>query len=72
MESKTKLLNAALSVIRTKGYVATTVDDLCHAAGVTKGSFFHHFKTKDDLARAAAAYFGETAEGFFASAPYTI
>lgn len=69
-ESKTKLLNAALSVIRAKGYAATTVDDLCHAAGVTKGSFFHHFRSKDDLARAAAAYFGETAEGFFASAPY--
>jgi AcrR family transcriptional regulator len=35
-----------------------------------RGSFFHHFKSKDDLARAAAAYFGETTEGFFASAPY--
>ncbi|MGA7712676.1 MAG: TetR/AcrR family transcriptional regulator [Rhizomicrobium sp.] len=69
-ESKTKLLNAALHVIRAKGYAATTVDDICHAAGVTKGSFFHHFKSKDDLALSAAAYWGETTEGFFASAPY--
>jgi TetR/AcrR family transcriptional repressor of nem operon len=69
-ESKTKLLNAALNVIRAKGYAATTVDDICHTAGVTKGSFFHHFKSKDDLALSAAAYWGETTEGFFAAAPY--
>ncbi len=68
--SKTKLLNAALNVIRAKGYAATTVDDICHAASVTKGSFFHHFKSKDDLALSAAAFWGEMTEGFFASAPY--
>ena len=55
-KSKTKLLRAALRVIRAKGYAATTVDDICHQAGVTKGSFFHHFKSKDELALAAAAY----------------
>jgi TetR/AcrR family transcriptional repressor of nem operon len=69
-ESKTKLLNAALNVIRAKGYAATTVDDICHAADVTKGSFFYHFKSKDDLATSAATYWGEMTEGFFASAPY--
>jgi TetR/AcrR family transcriptional regulator, transcriptional repressor for nem operon len=69
-ESKTKLLNAALHAIRRNGYAATTIDDICHAAGVTKGSFFHHFKNKDDLALSAAAFWGEMTEGFFASAPY--
>jgi TetR/AcrR family transcriptional regulator, transcriptional repressor for nem operon len=69
-ESKAKLLSAALNVIRAKGYAATTVDDICHAAGVTKGSFFHHFKSKDDLALSTAAYWGEMTEGFFASASY--
>jgi len=63
-ESKTKLLAAALNVIRAKGYAATTVDDICHAAGLTKGSFFHHFKSKDDLALSAAAYWGVMTEGF--------
>ena len=57
-ESKTKLLDAALHVIRVKGYAATTVDDICHEAGVTKGSFFHHFKSKDELALAATSYWG--------------
>jgi TetR/AcrR family transcriptional repressor of nem operon len=69
-DSKAKLLNAALNVIRAKGYAGTTVDDICHAAGVTKGSFFHHFKGKDDLAVSAASHWGDTTEGFFAAAFY--
>jgi TetR/AcrR family transcriptional repressor of nem operon len=69
-ESKTKLLDAALHVIRAKGYAATTIDDICHRAGVTKGSFFHHFKSKDELALAAASYWGTMTDGFFTGAPY--
>ena len=69
-ESKTKLLDAALHVIRAKGYAATTIDDICRQAGVTKGSFFHHFKSKDELALAAASYWGTMTGGFFAAAPY--
>ena len=68
--SRQKLLDAALHVIRSKGYAATTVDDICAAAGVTKGSFFHHFKSKDDLALAAVAHWRAMTEGFFAAAPY--
>ena len=69
-ESKAKLLEATLKVVRAKGYTATRIEDVCAAAGLTKGSFFHHFKSKDDLALSAAAYWGETTEGFFATAPY--
>ena len=57
-------------MLRGKGYAATSVDDLCAAAGVTKGAFFHHFKSKEDLAVAAADYWSETTAAFFASAPY--
>ena len=69
-DSRTKLLDAALRVIRAKGYAATTVDDICRQAGVTKGSFFHHFKSKDELALAAARHFSTMADGLFATAPY--
>jgi TetR/AcrR family transcriptional repressor of nem operon len=69
-DAKTKLLIAALRVIRTKGYAATTVDDLCATAGVSKGSFFHHFRSKDGLALAAVEHFSTMAAGLFASAPY--
>lgn len=68
--AKTKLLEAAVHVIRAKGYSATTVDDLCREAEVTKGGFFHHFETKEHLAVSAAEYFGSTAEVVFSTAPY--
>lgn len=69
--AKTRLLDAALKVIRTKGYVATTLDDLCTEAGVTKGSFFHHFKSKEELALAAVEHWNTLTGGLFAQAPYT-
>jgi len=68
--SKTRLLDAAVHLIRAKGYASTAVDDICSEAGVTKGSFFHHFKSKDDLALAAVAHWRTMTEGFFAAAPY--
>jgi TetR/AcrR family transcriptional repressor of nem operon len=69
-ESKSRLLDAALHVIRAKGYAAATVDDICDYAGLTKGSFFHHFDSKAQLALAAADHFCEMASRIFATAPY--
>jgi TetR/AcrR family transcriptional repressor of nem operon len=69
-ESKIRILNAALRVFREKGYSATRVEDVCETAGLTKGSFFHHFSTKEELAIAAAEYWGEVTTTVFAGAPY--
>jgi len=69
-DSKTKLLDAALYVIRAKGYSAARVEDVCEAAGLTKGSFFHHFSSKEELALAAAEHFSAFAESIFSAAPY--
>jgi TetR/AcrR family transcriptional repressor of nem operon len=68
--TRLKLLDAARDVIRAKGYSATTVDDICAAAGVTKGGFFHHFPSKEQLGIAAIERFGAAATAIFASAPY--
>ncbi|GGD16959.1 TetR/AcrR family transcriptional regulator [Aquisalinus flavus] len=68
--AREKLLDAAFSVIRAQGYSATSVDDLCRAAGVTKGAFFHHFASKEALAVAAANHWNETTSALFAAAPY--
>jgi TetR/AcrR family transcriptional repressor of nem operon len=69
-ESKTRFLDAALHVIRAKGYSATRIEDICEAAGLTKGSFFYHFESKEALALDAADYWIEGSDALFASAPY--
>jgi TetR/AcrR family transcriptional regulator, transcriptional repressor for nem operon len=68
--ARSKLLNAAIAIIRQKGYAATSVDELCAWAGVTKGAFFHHFPSKDALAVAAANHWSELSDALFAAAPY--
>ena len=68
--SRDRLLAAAIDVIQQKGYSATRIEDICATAGVTKGSFFHHFATKDDLALAATAAWNEIVEAHFAASSY--
>ncbi len=68
--ARQKLLNAAVSVIRAKGYSATRIDELCAEAGVAKGSFFHHFPNKEALAVAAADYWSEMTGDLFEAGPY--
>jgi len=69
-ETKRKLVDAGVSLMRHRGFNATTVDDICAAAGVTKGAFFHYFKSKDDLATAAVIRFHELKSNQFAEAPF--
>ena len=68
--ARSKLLEAAFSTIREKGYAATSVDELCARAGVTKGAFFHHFPSKNSLAVAATNRWSELSIALFAAAPY--
>jgi TetR/AcrR family transcriptional regulator, transcriptional repressor for nem operon len=68
--ARARLLEAARDIIRAKGFAATNVDDLCKAADVTKGAFFHHFGSKDALGIAAAEFWDATTSDFFAAAPY--
>src|SRR5213596_2168747 len=67
---KRKLLDAALRVIRVQGYAGSSVDDICREAGVTKGSFFHHFKGKDELAIAATEHWTGVTGNMFESASF--
>jgi len=69
-ETKRKLLDSGISLMRAKGYNATTVDDICQAAGVTKGGFFHYFKNKDELAKAALTRFHEGKVHDYENAPF--
>lgn len=49
LATKDKLVAAACRLMQTKGFVATGVEDVCAAAGVTKGAFFHYFPSKEAL-----------------------
>lgn len=68
--AREKLLDAAITLVRQKGFAATSVDDLCKAAGVTKGAFFHHFVSKEALGAAAARHWTQTTGALFAAADY--
>lgn len=52
-DTRQLLIDAALSLIWTNSYGSVSVDDICKAAGVKKGSFYHFFPSKVDLAVAA-------------------
>jgi TetR/AcrR family transcriptional repressor of nem operon len=68
--TREKLLNSALHAFRLKGYAATSVDDICREAGVTKGAFFHHFKGKEELAVASTEHWTAVTGALFAGAQY--
>ncbi len=68
--ARVRLLDAAVALIRAQGFAATSVDQLCKAAGVTKGAFFHHFPSKEALGIAVAQHWTAMTDPLFAAAPY--
>ncbi len=57
--TREKILDAAQDLILDRGYVGMTVEHVLDRVGITKGAFFHHFKTKDDLAKALLQRFAD-------------
>nr|WP_216361230.1 TetR/AcrR family transcriptional regulator [Caulobacter mirabilis] len=57
-------------MILTKGYEATSINDVCQATGLTKGAVFHYVSDKEALGAAAAARFADRATELFAGAAY--
>ncbi len=47
--TRAKLLASALKQFAARGYEATSVDDICRGADVSKGAFYHHFESKQTL-----------------------
>ncbi len=68
--TKDRLLDAAKNLMLAKGFVATTVDEICEAANVTKGCFFHYFKSKEELGQATLDLFAAGGEQMFREAPF--
>jgi TetR/AcrR family transcriptional repressor of nem operon len=66
--TRRKLIQATTSLILRQGFNATTVDEICAAAGVTKGSFFYHFENKDDIGQAVVKAWGEFGQSLYGEA----
>ncbi|MDQ2987287.1 MAG: TetR/AcrR family transcriptional regulator [Armatimonadota bacterium] len=69
-EKKGKLIEAAVRLVLKQGYSATTVDQICAEAGVTKGSFFHYFSSKDEICHAAMGVWSSYWRQILASAKF--
>lgn len=48
-ETKERIFQAAKAILQKSGYENLSIKNICEEAGVSNGSFYHHFKTKDDL-----------------------
>lgn len=71
-ETRQRILDAAQAEIMKRGFAATSVDAIQEAADISRGTFFYHFPSKDDLALALLARYAETdkdlVDGFMARA----
>lgn len=70
-EAKRRLLDAAMQLMIRQGFTATTVDEICGEAKLTKGSFFHYFKTKEEIGEAALDHYWEAQRAAFLNAEFT-
>ncbi len=67
--TRDKIIQAAEELMLTRGYPATRVDEICEAAGVSKGSFYHFFSTKEDLGLAVLEAFAMRNDRLIAGGP---
>lgn len=49
LETKQRIYEAAIEIMRKKGFAYLTISNICKVAKVSNGTFFYHFKTKDEL-----------------------
>lgn len=56
-QTREQLIASAVQLILSKGFVATSIADICQQCAVSKGSFFHYFRDKKELAAAVVTYF---------------
>src|SRR5437899_1851978 len=52
-DARERLVAATIDLLRSESYGAASVDSICERAGVKKGSFYHFFRSKDELVIAA-------------------
>jgi AcrR family transcriptional regulator len=48
-ETRKRIVNSARRLFNRKGFAAVTIDDIMADAGLTRGGFYKHFNTKEEL-----------------------
>ena len=66
-ETRQLLIDATVRLMLRQGFSATTVEQICSEAGLTKGSFFHYFETKEAIGRAAVEWWGNMGTALYAA-----
>lgn len=61
---RAELIDCAQGLFLTRGYERTTINDVILATGLSKGAFYHHFRSKEDLLEAIAARFAQASLAF--------
>lgn len=67
-DARARLIDAMAELVHARGYTDVSVDDVCRAAGVQKGSFYYFFKSKRELTLAALDRHWQKGGTFFGSA----
>lgn len=67
-ETRQRLVGATIQLILKQGFSATTVDQICAEAGLTKGAFFHYFESKEAVGCAAIQAWGDFGTALYAEA----
>lgn len=60
---KQEVLAVAMRLFATQGYEETSINQIIEALGISKGAFYHHYSSKEDLVEALAAMYVEEAAG---------
>ena len=61
-DTRTEIMDAAQALILEQGFAGTSLDAILARVGLTKGAFFHHFRTKNELAHALVERFARLDE----------
>ena len=49
LSTKMQIVESAINLYKKQGYTNITVQDICNEVGITRGAFYYHFKSKDDI-----------------------
>ena len=65
-ETERRILNAALDLMRDRGFDKVSIRDICKEAGITTGAFYHHFSSKEALLESGFAPLDDYMAGAYA------